>query len=212
MEQLIVIDSSSEDEQVCVLQNTQNNSNFQSVHVIHFNIVVNNLFDVRKDIGVLYTAKEHKWISTFRNTLSIQAQGIYLRMFQRKGPWFGFKDLLKYKEVDNCPRKLRRALNELRENGFIEGIQDCLPANDSHEKRFPILMKILKHSFTIPQLVVLLEKLQGGTKLSKAGGKVAILERIGKVIRTQRKLDGSRIDLLQPVVWILVVFVTKDGM
>lgn len=80
----------------------------RSIYVRHFEDVMGTVMHARPDYARLFTPEEREVVRRFE-ALSDASQSLYVRLFQRKGPWFRVDGMLGYDEVGSgTPLWVRR--------------------------------------------------------------------------------------------------------
>ncbi|CAM9921048.1 unnamed protein product, partial [Discosporangium mesarthrocarpum] len=74
----------------------------RSAYLQHFEDALDTVLRVRPDYAELFTPTEHKDAGRFRS-LSEKSKALYVRLFQRKGPWIRVDSMLGYAEVGSAP-------------------------------------------------------------------------------------------------------------
>lgn len=180
--------------------------NDQDAWTSHFCMVLDSIWT---DYRHLLSPQEALRIRAFQR-LEKLTQHIYIRLFQRKGPWFKTSSLLRYfqdqrlhriwtREEPDIPMVLNEespivqsTLQKLIEDGFIETLgskRDILCAKEHVE----FTLEALDSCCSLPELIFIEGKVSGkkvGTKTS-AGNKSKLLGTIHRNVLTQRRLDGS---------------------
>lgn len=180
--------------------------NDQDAWTSHFCMVLDSIWT---DYRHLLLPQEELRIRAFQR-LEKLTQHIYIRLFQRKGPWFKTSSLLRYFQDQRLHRTWTReeldipmvlneespivqsTLQKLIEDGFIETLgskRDTLCAKEHVE----FTLEALDSCCSLPELIFIEGKVSGkkaGTKTS-AGNKSKLLGTIHRNVLTQRRLDGS---------------------
>lgn len=80
----------------------------RSAYLRHFEDAMDAVMRARPDYARLFTPEEREWAHKF-TALSCASRNLYVRLFQRKGPWFRVDQMLGYDEVGSgTPLWVRR--------------------------------------------------------------------------------------------------------
>ena len=80
----------------------------RSTYLRHFEDAVNTAMHARPDYARLFTPEEREMVQRF-SRLSHDGKSLYVRLFQRKGPWFRVDGMLSYDEIGSVtPLWVRR--------------------------------------------------------------------------------------------------------
>ncbi|EGZ07022.1 hypothetical protein PHYSODRAFT_450696, partial [Phytophthora sojae] len=183
---------------------------WEDAYARHLALVLSSLLFERADFRELFSAQELARASCFLTDLKPFEQQLYARLLQRRGPWFKTTSLFRYfireqdikrqkKQLLPVNEQVQDVLHVMIEAGFLQKFPVTAAASPKRTKtqeleRLDAALDAIERCATAPELATLYKKMTGSKKhIAKAD----LMAAIKKVVKTQRRIDGSRIPVAQ---------------
>ncbi len=159
---------------------------YESPYQHHFQLVLSSIFEhhQKAELQSYFSSDELHWHSCYSSVLSIHAQGLYARLFQRKGPWFSSNSMLKYPEIGPS-HDLDHCLEELHQNQLIS----LLRPQSSLDNALDVLQIM-----TLPELQLVMKKLSQNPKKTWKN-KTDLVQQLVHISKTQKCITGAALPL-----------------
>ncbi|CAM9417547.1 unnamed protein product [Choristocarpus tenellus] len=107
----------------------------RSAYLRHFEDALNTVMRARSDYADLFTPLEHQIAHRF-DRLSESAKALYVRLFQRRGPWIRVDSMLGYAEVGSATPPRFRPKTDVDDG--VAPLRECPPRPqcDNEERRY----------------------------------------------------------------------------
>ncbi|KAI9991205.1 hypothetical protein PInf_018837 [Phytophthora infestans] len=173
---------------------------WEDAYARHFTLVLSTILFEREDFRELLCSEEIAIASRFLTALKPFEQQLYARLLQRQGPWYRITSVFRYFVQDEQPinEQVQDVVHVMIDAGFLEQF----PATTSSRPQSPsqelttleTALDAIERCATAPELAALYKKMTGSRKHI---GKAELMLAIKKVVKTQRRIDGSRIPVAQ---------------
>ncbi|TDH74037.1 hypothetical protein CCR75_003654 [Bremia lactucae] len=179
---------------------------WEDAYARHIKLVVSTILHDREDFRALLSADEIAIASRFLTDFQPFEQQLYARLLQRQGPWFRISSLLRYfnqttQLVTN--QQVQDVVHAMIHAHFFQSFPMSLkklsPSDES--THIDTTLQAIESCASAPELALLYTKMTGSKKHRT---KTDVLAAIAKVVKTQRRIDGSRIPLasLMHQIWL----------
>lgn len=169
---------------------------YESPYQHHFQLVLSSIFEhhQKAELQSYFSSDELHWHSCYSSGLSIHAQGLYARLFQRKGPWFSSNSMLKYPEIgpSQC-HDLDHCLEELHQNQLIS----LLRPQSSLDNALDVLQNM-----TLPELQLVMKKLSQNPKKTWKN-KTDLVQQLVHLSKTQKCITGAALPLAKIICQVM---------
>lgn len=180
----------------------------EDAYARHTNLVLSTIVYEREDFCDLFSTEEIAIATRFLSVLKPVEQQVYARLLQRQGPWYKTTSLFRYFDHSEQPvenKRVQDTVHGMIDAGFLEQFPvptttKSLPRSTGLEN-VDIALDAIRQCATAPELAALYQKLTGNKKHI---AKIDLLAAVKKVVKTQRRIDGSRIPVAKMMhqIWL----------
>ncbi|KAF1782573.1 hypothetical protein GQ600_10995 [Phytophthora cactorum] len=177
---------------------------WEDAYARHFTLVLSTILFEREDFRGLLCSEEIAIGSRFLTALKPFEQQLYARLLQRQGPWYRIKSLFRYFVQDEqhpINEQVQDVVHVMIDAGFLQQFPITSSAKSIAQQSpsqelatLETALDAIERCATAPELAALYKKMTGSRKhIAKA----ELMTAIKKVVKTQRRIDGSRIPVAQ---------------
>jgi hypothetical protein len=229
---VICVENATFNELMAELEAEAEDAPWEDAYARHLSLVLSTVLFKREDFRCLFSSAELAVAARFLTELKPFEQQLYARLLQRQGPWFRTTSLFRYftkaeedqDDADQLPvnAQVQDVVHVMVDAGFLQKFPVSATASPKASKsiasvadkplspsrkekqelsRLELALDAIQQCATAPELAALYKKMTGSKKhIAKA----ELLQAIKKVVKTQRRIDGSRIAVAQLMqqVWL----------
>ncbi|KAG2822714.1 hypothetical protein PC116_g14631 [Phytophthora cactorum] len=177
---------------------------WEDAYARHFTLVLSTILFEREDFRGLLCSEEIAIGSRFLTALKPFEQQLYARLLQRQGPWYRITSLFRYFVQDEqhpINEQVQDVVHVMIDAGFLQHFPITSSAKSIAQQSpsqelatLETALDAIERCATAPELAALYKKMTGSRKhIAKA----ELMTAIKKVVKTQRRIDGSRIPAAQ---------------
>ncbi|KAL7685765.1 putative VRR-NUC domain, fanconi-associated nuclease 1 [Plasmopara halstedii] len=183
-------------------------SPWEDAYARHLNLVLTTIIIKREDFRELFSMEEIAIVTQFLSNFKPFEQQVYARLLQRQGPWFKTISLFRYFDQSEQPinnRKVQDLVHGLIDAGFLQQFPiTSMAKHQSPSRESDIVdaaLGAIKRCATASELAALYFKMTGDKKHIP---KTDLMAAVKKVVKTQRRINGSRIPVaeLMQQIWV----------
>ncbi|KUF83385.1 Fanconi-associated nuclease 1 [Phytophthora nicotianae] len=174
---------------------------WEDAYARHFTLVLSTIVFEREDFRDLLCAEEIALASRFLTDLKPFEQQLYARLLQRQGPWYRITSLFRYfvqDEQQPINEQVQDVVHVMIDAGFLQQFPITKPSQTPSLSQELVTLETaldaIERCATAPELAALYKKMTGSRKQI---AKAELMTAIRKVVKTQRRIDGSRIPVAQ---------------